>query len=98
MPLIRVRIGSEQKTSYLPEMAEGRYIGCFGLTREPDAGSNPAGTRTTAVRGRQTAGSLSRDEALGSQDWQPRADRGDPSHGAKVGGRTASVHGFISSG
>jgi len=38
----------EQKAKYLPEMARGRIIGCFGLT-EPDFGSNPAGMRTTAV-------------------------------------------------
>jgi glutaryl-CoA dehydrogenase len=42
--------GSEaQKQKYLPEMAAGRAIGCFGLT-EPDFGSNPAGMRTTATR------------------------------------------------
>src|SRR6476646_10714933 len=42
--------GSEaQKQKYLPEMAAGRMIGCFGLT-EPDFGSNPAGMLTTAVR------------------------------------------------
>jgi glutaryl-CoA dehydrogenase len=40
--------GSEaQKERYLPEMAEGKIIGCFGLT-EPDFGSNPGGMRTTA--------------------------------------------------
>ncbi len=38
----------EQKTRYLPEMAKGRLIGCFGLT-EPDWGSNPGGMVTTAV-------------------------------------------------
>jgi glutaryl-CoA dehydrogenase len=42
--------GSEaQKQRYLPEMAAGRVIGCFGLT-EPDFGSNPGGMLTTAVR------------------------------------------------
>jgi glutaryl-CoA dehydrogenase len=41
--------GSEaQKQRYLPEMAKGRIVGCFGLT-EPDYGSNPAGMRTVAV-------------------------------------------------
>ncbi len=39
----------EQKQRYLPEMAAGRTIGCFGLT-EPDFGSNPSGMLTTAVR------------------------------------------------
>ncbi|CAN3128547.1 acyl-CoA dehydrogenase family protein [Mycobacterium sp. smrl_JER01] len=39
----------EQKQQWLPEMAAGRAIGCFGLT-EPDFGSNPAGMRTRAVR------------------------------------------------
>lgn len=42
----------EQKQRYLPEMAAGRVIGCFGLT-EPDFGSNPSGMLTTA---RKTAG------------------------------------------
>lgn len=39
----------EQKQRWLPEMAAGRVIGCFGLT-EPEAGSDPAGMATTAVR------------------------------------------------
>ncbi|WP_421936689.1 acyl-CoA dehydrogenase [Phenylobacterium sp.] len=37
----------EQKRKYLPGMAAGRIIGCFGLT-EPDGGSDPASMRTTA--------------------------------------------------
>ncbi|GAF43203.1 MULTISPECIES: acyl-CoA dehydrogenase family protein [Rhodococcus] len=42
------RYGSEeQKQTWLPAMAEGKAIGCFGLT-EPDAGSDPSGMRTTA--------------------------------------------------
>jgi glutaryl-CoA dehydrogenase len=44
------RWGSEeQKSEWLPQMAAGTAIGCFGLT-EPDFGSNPAGMRTTAKR------------------------------------------------
>lgn len=39
----------EQKQEWLPRMAAGDVIGCFGLT-EPDFGSNPAGMRTRAVR------------------------------------------------
>ena len=37
----------EQKRRYLPRLAAGELIGCFGLT-EPDAGSDPAAMRTTA--------------------------------------------------
>ncbi|MFI5118298.1 MAG: acyl-CoA dehydrogenase family protein [Terriglobales bacterium] len=37
----------EQKQKYLPRMALGEILGCFGLT-EPDAGSNPAAMRTRA--------------------------------------------------
>jgi glutaryl-CoA dehydrogenase len=39
----------EQKARWLPEMAAGRAIGCFGLT-EPDAGSDPSSMRTSARR------------------------------------------------
>jgi glutaryl-CoA dehydrogenase len=38
----------EQKQKYLPKMAAGEFIGCFGLT-EPDYGSNPGGMVTKAV-------------------------------------------------
>ncbi len=37
----------EQKRRYLPGLARGELIGCFGLT-EPDAGSDPAGMKTVA--------------------------------------------------
>jgi glutaryl-CoA dehydrogenase len=39
----------EQKDRWLPSMARGEAIGCFGLT-EPDFGSNPGGMRTSARR------------------------------------------------
>ena len=39
----------EQKNRWLPELAAGRAIGCFGLT-EPDFGSNPGGMLTRAVK------------------------------------------------
>ncbi|MDY6821702.1 MAG: acyl-CoA dehydrogenase family protein [Deferribacterota bacterium] len=37
----------KQKNKYLPKLAKGELIGCFGLT-EPEYGSNPAGMKTTA--------------------------------------------------
>lgn len=39
----------EQKRKYLPKLASGEWIGCFGLT-EPDAGSDPGGMKTRAVK------------------------------------------------
>src|SRR5213592_655009 len=39
----------EQRKKYLPKLASGEWLGCFGLT-EPDFGSNPAGMRARAVK------------------------------------------------
>ena len=39
----------EQRKKYLPGLAAGELVGCFGLT-EPDAGSDPGGMRTKAVK------------------------------------------------
>jgi glutaryl-CoA dehydrogenase len=39
----------EQRRKYLPKLASGEWVGCFGLT-EPDAGSDPAGMKTRAVK------------------------------------------------
>jgi glutaryl-CoA dehydrogenase len=39
----------EQRQKYLPKLAAGEWIGCFGLT-EPDAGSDPAGMKTRAEK------------------------------------------------
>ena len=38
-----------QRKKYLPKLASGEFIGCFGLT-EPDAGSDPGGMKTTAKK------------------------------------------------
>jgi glutaryl-CoA dehydrogenase len=55
--------GSEaQKERWLPDMARGRLIGCFGLT-EPDFGSNPGGMLTTASK---TAGGY---RLTGTKRW-----------------------------
>lgn len=51
-----------QKEKYLPKLATGEYIGCFGLT-EPDAGSDPAGMKT---RAKKVAGGY---ELTGSKMW-----------------------------
>ncbi len=39
----------EQRQKYLPKLASGEWIGCFGLT-EPDAGSDPSGMKTVAKK------------------------------------------------
>ena len=57
------KFGSEeQKERYLPEMAKGNIIGCFGLT-EPDAGSDPAGMKSVA---KKVDGGF---ELTGSKTW-----------------------------
>lgn len=52
----------EQRRKYLPKLASGEWIGCFGLT-EPDAGSDPAGMKTRAEK---TAGGYC---LTGSKMW-----------------------------
>jgi glutaryl-CoA dehydrogenase len=39
----------EQRRKYLPKLASGAFVGCFGLT-EPDFGSDPGGMKTRAVK------------------------------------------------
>ncbi len=52
----------EQKERYLPKLASGEYIGCFGLT-EPDHGSDPGGMNT---RARKVEGGYS---LSGAKSW-----------------------------
>ncbi|MDZ7906499.1 MAG: acyl-CoA dehydrogenase [Cypionkella sp.] len=77
----------EQRRKYLPKLASGEWIGCFGLT-EPDAGSDPAGMKTTA---RKTAGGY---VLNGSKMWISNAPFADvfiiwaksDAHGGKIRG------------
>ncbi len=59
-----------QRERYLPGLASGELVGCFGLT-EPDAGSDPAGMRTKAER---TAGGY---RITGSKTWISNAPIAD---------------------
>ena len=65
------RFGSDdQKKKYLPEMAKGKLIGCFGLT-EPDAGSDPGSMKTVA---KKTDGGY---KLSGSKTWITNAPIAD---------------------
>ncbi|MBT2186025.1 acyl-CoA dehydrogenase [Sphingobium nicotianae] len=80
--------GSEgQRRKYLPRLATGEWIGCFGLT-EPDAGSDPGGMRTRAEK---TSGGF---RLTGNKTWisnSPIADvfviwAKSDSHGGRIRG------------
>jgi glutaryl-CoA dehydrogenase len=60
----------EQRRKYLPKLASGEWIGCFGLT-EPDAGSDPGGMKTRAEK---TAGGY---RISGSKMWISNAPVAD---------------------
>jgi glutaryl-CoA dehydrogenase len=60
----------EQRRKYLPKLASGEWIGCFGLT-EPDAGSDPGGMKT---RAETTAGGY---RISGSKMWISNAPIAD---------------------
>ena len=76
-----------QRRRYLPKLASGEWIGCFGLT-EPDAGSDPAGMKTRAVK---TEGGY---RITGSKMWISNAPIADvfvvwaksDAHGGKIKG------------
>lgn len=77
----------EQRRKYLPKLASGEWIGCFGLT-EPDAGSDPAGMKTVA---KKTAGGY---VLNGAKMWISNAPIADvfvvwaksEAHGGKIRG------------
>ncbi len=76
----------EQKKKYLPKLATGEFIGCFGLT-EPGFGSNPGGMTTTAVRDGGTW------VLNGEKTW---ITNGTAAHIAVVWARTAEgIRGFL---
>jgi alkylation response protein AidB-like acyl-CoA dehydrogenase len=77
----------EQKQKYLPKLTSGEWIGCWSLT-EPEAGSDAAGTRTTAVRDGD-------DWILnGSKTFTTNAHYADVCVGMAMTDRTAAAHGI----
>jgi glutaryl-CoA dehydrogenase len=83
----------EQKKHWLPQMAKGTKIGCFGLT-EPDYGSNPAGMITRARKQKDGSWILN-----GAKMW---ITNGSTAHVAVVWAKTedrdedgASIRGFV---
>ena len=79
----------EQRNKYLPGLAEGRLIGCFGLT-EADAGSDPAGMKTRAIK---TADGY---RLIGSKMWISNAPIADVFVvWAKSDAHDGAIRGFI---
>src|SRR5690606_23342581 len=80
----------EQRKKYLPKLAAGEWIGCFGLT-EPDAGSDPAGMKTRAEK--IDGGGY---RLYGSKTWISNSPIADVFVvWAKVGGVEGKVRGFV---
>jgi alkylation response protein AidB-like acyl-CoA dehydrogenase len=77
----------EQKRKYLPKLASGEWIGCWSLT-EPEAGSDAAGTRSTAVRDGDYW------MVNGSKTFTTNAHYADVCVGMAVTDRTAARHGI----
>ena len=78
---------AEQKNKYLPKLTTGEWLGCWSLT-EPEAGSDAAGTRTTAVK--------DGDEWVlnGSKTFTTNAHYADVCVGMAMTDRTAARHGI----
>jgi glutaryl-CoA dehydrogenase len=80
---------TEQKERFLPKLATGEYVGCFGLT-EPNAGSDPAGMQTIA---KKTAGGY---VLNGSKLWITSSPIADVAIiWAKLENHQGPVQGFI---
>ncbi len=79
----------EQRMKYLPRLASGESIGCFGLT-EPDAGSDPGGMKTRAIK---TEGGY---RLIGSKMWISNAPIADVFVvWAKSEAHDGAIRGFI---
>jgi alkylation response protein AidB-like acyl-CoA dehydrogenase len=78
----------EQKQKYLPKLTSGEWIGCWSLT-EPEAGSDAAGTRSTAVRGEDGLWLVN-----GSKTFTTNAHYADVCVGMAVTARGAQQHGI----
>ncbi|MGI6851093.1 acyl-CoA dehydrogenase [Mesorhizobium sp. 1B3] len=79
----------EQRRKYLPKLASGEWIGCFGLT-EPDAGSDPGGMKTKAEK---TAGGY---RLTGSKMWISNAPIADVFVvWAKSAAHDGQIRGFV---
>ncbi len=77
----------EQKRKYLPKLASGEWLGCWSLT-EAEAGSDAAGTRSTAVRDGD-------DWVInGSKSFTTNAHYADVCVGMAVTNRSAAQHGI----
>jgi alkylation response protein AidB-like acyl-CoA dehydrogenase len=77
----------EQKQKYLPKLASGEWIGCWSLT-EPEAGSDAAGTRTTAAHD-------GGDWVInGAKSFTTNAHYADVCVGMAVTNRSAAQHGI----
>ncbi len=77
----------EQKQRYIPKLASGEWLGCWSLT-EPEAGSDAAGTRSTAVR--EPDGWV----VNGSKTFTTNAHYADVCVGMAVTARGAQQHGI----
>ena len=78
----------EQRCRYLPKLASGEWIGCWSLT-EPEAGSDAAGTRSTAVRDENGCWVLN-----GSKTFTTNAHYADVCVAMAVTDRAAAQHGI----
>jgi alkylation response protein AidB-like acyl-CoA dehydrogenase len=77
----------EQKQKYLPKLTSGEWIGCWSLT-EAEAGSDAAGTRTTAVRDGEGW------VINGAKSFTTNAHYADVCVGMAVTNRSAAQHGI----